>query len=36
MKGRAPYGLYEGKVDDANKLKKILKDKVNVIIKKQE
>lgn len=30
------YGLYEGKSDDADEFKKILKGKVNVIIKKQE
>ncbi|MEW5803360.1 MAG: MBL fold metallo-hydrolase [bacterium] len=30
------YGLYEGKADDAVEFKKLLKDKVNVIIKKQE
>ncbi|MEW6381031.1 MAG: MBL fold metallo-hydrolase [bacterium] len=30
------YGLYEGKSDDANEFKNILKDKVNVVIKKQE
>ena len=30
------YGLYEGTVEDAKEFKKILKDKVKVIIKERE
>jgi len=30
------YGLYEGKVEDANQFKKLLKDKIKVIIKTRE